>query len=258
MLPLLLIITSDRALTDSMRHEIGVAGFKAYYVETLASARAVMAQWRFDAVVLYAEGFEGRIQGMLAGLCRDEGVPILLGEPGADEEEQLRVLEAGASQVVVEPTSARVLAAQLRRLIDVAHPRQPHEPKEVRFGSLRLDPSRAAASVRFEVMIRSSGSIDSRRPLGRLRLGMQGARRRIGATLRHEKYRCVCMFAIDHAPRPWSGSQIRVLSTCWRSPCPSPFPSSSSSMSPVRAGDAASRRSSRKACRRTSTTTASC
>ena len=147
MLPLLLIITSDRALTDSMRHEIGVAGFKAYYVETLASARAVMAQWRFDAVVLYAEGFEGRIQGMLASLCRDEGVPILLVEPGADEEEQLRALEAGASQLVVEPTSARVLAAQLHRLIDVAHPRRPHEPKEVRFGPLRLDPSRAAASV---------------------------------------------------------------------------------------------------------------
>ena len=147
MLPLLLIITSNRTAADSLRHEVGVAGFKAYYVETLASALAVMAQWRFDAIVLYAAGFESRIQDMLAGLSRDEGVPILLVEPGADEDEQLRALAAGASQVVVEAMSARVLAAQLRRLIDVAHPRQPHEPKEVRFGPLRLDPSRAAASV---------------------------------------------------------------------------------------------------------------
>lgn len=147
MLPLLLIITSDRALADSLRHEIGAAGFRAYYVETLASALAVMAQWRFDAVVLYAHGFEGKVQEMLASLRRDAGGPILLVEPGADEEEQLRSLEAGASQLVVEPTSTRVLAAQLRRLIDVARPRSPQEPSEVRFGPLRLDPRRAAASV---------------------------------------------------------------------------------------------------------------
>jgi DNA-binding response OmpR family regulator len=160
MLPLLLIITSNRTLADSLRHEVGVAGFRAYYVETLASALAVMAQWRFDAIVLYAEGFEGRIHDMLAGLSRDEGVPILLVETGADEEEQLRALEAGASQLVVEPTSARVLAAQLRRLIDVAHPRQPHEPKEVRFGSLRLDPSRAAASVGDSPVALTSGEFE--------------------------------------------------------------------------------------------------
>ena len=147
MLPLLLIITSNRALADSLRHEIGAAGFKAYYVETLASALVVMAQWRFDAVVLYAQGFEGRVQEMLASLRRDDGGPILLVESGADEEEQLRALEAGASQLVVEPTSTRVLAAQLRRLIDVAHPRAPQEPSEVRFGPLRLDPRRAAASI---------------------------------------------------------------------------------------------------------------
>jgi DNA-binding response OmpR family regulator len=147
MLPLLLIITSNRSIADSLRHEITAAGFKAYYVETLASALAVMAQWRFDAVVLYAQGFGTGVSEMLASLSRDEGVPILLVEPGADEAEQLRGLEAGASQLMVEPTSTRVLAAQLRRLIDVAHPRPPQELSEVRFGPLRLDPRRAAASV---------------------------------------------------------------------------------------------------------------
>ena len=136
MLPLLLIITSNRVLADSLRHEIGAAGFKAYYVETLASALVVMAQWRFDAVVLYAQGFEGRVQEMLASLRRDDSGPILLVKSGADEEEQLRALEAGASQLVVEPTWTRVLAAQL-----------PQEPSEVRFGPLRLDPRRAAASI---------------------------------------------------------------------------------------------------------------
>jgi DNA-binding response OmpR family regulator len=74
-------------------------------------------------------------------------VPILLVEAGADVAEQLRALEAGASQLVNEPTSTRVLAAQLRRLIDVAHPRRPQEFPEVRFGPLRLDLRLAAASV---------------------------------------------------------------------------------------------------------------
>ncbi len=107
-----------------------------------------MAQWRFDAVVLYAGGFEAALAEMLASLRRDRGVPILLVDAGADEAAQLRALEAGASQLVVEPTSTRVLAAQLRRLIDVARPRLPQEdPSEVRFGPLRLDYALPAASV---------------------------------------------------------------------------------------------------------------
>ena len=55
--------------------------------------------------------------------------------------------EAGASQDRRRAASTRVVAAQLRRLIDVAHPRQQQESSEVRFGPLRLDPRRATASV---------------------------------------------------------------------------------------------------------------
>jgi two-component system OmpR family response regulator len=146
MLPLLLVITSDRTTSEPFRHEISASGFKAYYVETLTSALGVMGQWHFDAVLLHAHGFDGALAHMLASLRRDAGVPILLVAPGADEDEQLQALDAGASQVVAE-ASTRVVAAQLRRLIDVSHPRQPQESSEVRFGSLRLDPRRAAASV---------------------------------------------------------------------------------------------------------------
>jgi DNA-binding response OmpR family regulator len=146
-LPLLLLITSDRTGSQPLRHEISASGFKAYCVETLTSALGVMAQWRFDAVLLQAEGFEGSLADMLSSLRRGDGMPILLVDPGADEDQQVQALEAGASQVVVDVTSTRVLAAQLRRLIDVAHPRQQQESSEVRFGPLRLDPRRARASV---------------------------------------------------------------------------------------------------------------
>ena len=147
MLPLLLVITFDRANSQPFRRELGAAGFKAYYVESLSSALGVVAQWHFDAILLDADGFAGAVLDMLENLQRDAGVPILLVLDDADEDAQLRALESGASQVVVGPTSTRVIAAQLGRLIDVSHKRLDQDLSEVRFGPLRLDPRRASARI---------------------------------------------------------------------------------------------------------------
>ena len=146
-LPLLLVITADRVIAEPLRHDVAAAGFKAYYVETLDSALGVIAQWQFDAVLLHAQGFEDALPHMLRRLRDDVGVPTLLVLDHGDEERQLQALEAGASQVLVEPTSMRIVALQLHRLIDVSHHRLPHEAAEVRFGPLRLDPRRAAATI---------------------------------------------------------------------------------------------------------------
>ena len=147
MLPLLLVITADRDLSEPFRRELNAAGFKAYYVETLSSALAVVGQWQFDAVLLHGRGFERATEHMLQSLRDVAGLPLLLVLDRASEELQLRVLEAGASQVLVEPTSMRIVAAQLRRLIDLSHQRLTQESAEVRFGPLRLDPRRASASI---------------------------------------------------------------------------------------------------------------
>jgi DNA-binding response OmpR family regulator len=146
-LPLLLVITADRVVAEPLRHDLAAAGFKAYYVETLASALGVVAQWQFDAILLDAQGFDDALPHMLGRLRDDVGVPLLLVLDHGDEERQLQALEAGASQVLVEPTSMRIVAAQLRRLIDVSHQRLHHEAAEIRFGPLRLDPRRAAATI---------------------------------------------------------------------------------------------------------------
>ena len=149
MLPLVLAITADRLVSEPFRHGLSASGFKAYYVETLASALGVVTQWQFDAVLLQSQGFaDEAVLGMLGRLRDEAGVPILLIlDDGDDEERQLQALESGASQVLVEPTSMRIVAAQLRRLIDVSHQRIRQESAEVRFGPLRLDPRRAAASI---------------------------------------------------------------------------------------------------------------
>jgi DNA-binding response OmpR family regulator len=146
-LPLVLVITADHVVAQPLRHDLATAGFKAYYVETLASAFGVVSQWQFDAVLLHAQGFDDALPLMLGRLRDDVGVPVLLVLDHGDEERQIVALEAGASQVLVEPTSMRIVTAQLRRLIDVSHQRLRHEAAEVRFGPLRLDPRRAAATI---------------------------------------------------------------------------------------------------------------
>jgi DNA-binding response OmpR family regulator len=147
MLPLVLVITFDRDLSEPFRHELSSAGFKAYYVETPSSALAVVSQWQFDAVLFLGRGFEDAMTRTLQSLRDAAELPILLVVDAADEGRQLEVLDAGAAQLLVEPTSMRIVAAQLRRLIDLSHQRLKQESAEVRFGPLRLDPRRAAASI---------------------------------------------------------------------------------------------------------------
>ena len=147
MLPLVLAITADRDLSAPCRRELSAAGFKAYYVETLSSALAVFAQWQFDAVLLRSRGFKDETTNMLRCLRDTAGVPILLVHDDDDEERQLQLLDAGASQIVVEPTSMRIVAAQLRHLVDLSHQQLKQESAHVRFGPLHLDPRRATASI---------------------------------------------------------------------------------------------------------------
>jgi DNA-binding response OmpR family regulator len=160
MLPLVLAITADRDLSAPCRRELSAAGFKAYYVETLSSALAVFSQWRFDAVLLRSRGFGDETTHMLRCLRDMAGVPILLVHDDDDEERQLQLLDAGSSQVVVEPTSMRIVAAQLRRLIDLSHQQLKHESSQVRFGALRLDPRRASVSVGDVPVTLTSGEFE--------------------------------------------------------------------------------------------------
>jgi DNA-binding response OmpR family regulator len=159
-LPLVLVITADRVISEPLRPGLGAAGFKAYYVESLSSALGVVAQWQFDAILLHAQGFDDALPHMLASLRDDTGAPILLVLDHGDEERQLQALESGACQVLVEPTSTRIVAAQLRRLIDVSHQLLRHEAVEVRFGPLRLDPRCAAATIGHVQLALTSGEFE--------------------------------------------------------------------------------------------------
>ena len=156
----MLVITADRVASEPFRRELSAAGFKAYYVETLSAALAVFAQWKFDAVLLHGQGFGEAVAPMLSRLRDEAGVPLLLVLDRADERQQLDALEAGASQVLVEPTSMRIVAAQLRCLIDVSHQRWGDESTVVAFGPLHLDPRRAAATLVDTRLALTSGEFE--------------------------------------------------------------------------------------------------
>jgi DNA-binding response OmpR family regulator len=159
-LPLVLVITADRVASEPFRHELNAAGFKAYYVETLSSALGVVSQWQFDAVLLHGQGFGAAAAHMLSRLRDDAAVPILFVLDRGDEEQQLQALDAGASQVLVEPTSMRIVAAQLRRLVDVSHQQSKQESAAVAFGPLRLDPRRAVATLGNASLALTSGEFE--------------------------------------------------------------------------------------------------
>ena len=160
MLPLLLVITAERDLAEPFRRELSAAGFKAYYVEAPSSAIAILGQWQFDAILLHGRGFGRSATHMLRSLRDAAGVPTLLVLDSADEELQLEMLDAGASQVLVEPTSMRIVAAQLRRLIDLSHQRSRQDSAEVRVGPLRLDPRRATATIGDTQLALTSGEFE--------------------------------------------------------------------------------------------------
>jgi DNA-binding response OmpR family regulator len=160
MLPLVLVIASDRDLCEPFRHELSGAGFKAYYVESLPSALAVLAQWRFDAALLLGRGFDASLLRLLQSLRDAADVPTLAVLDAASEERQLQVLDAGAAQVLVEPTSLRIVAAQLRCLVGIAQQRPRHERADVHFGPLRLDPRRATARIGDAELALTSGEFE--------------------------------------------------------------------------------------------------
>ncbi len=192
MLPLLLVISSPVAVSDPLRLELSASGFKTYYVETLASALRVVAQWQFDAAVVDTEQLGNEISKVVRSLRDRSPIPILAILYSDDEDLLLKVLSAGATQALPPSTSPRVIAAQLQRLVEVSRPRSIDDARRVQLGPLWLDPRRAVATVdgvdvgltgsEFELLLllaAEAGQLVHRDTIGRtLRSGAASQRRR--------------------------------------------------------------------------------
>jgi DNA-binding response OmpR family regulator len=160
-MPLCLIVARDPAFGATLAAEIERCGLRPYRVEGLTAALAAVGQCRFDAVAIDGDGFLATLPQALAELRARLPAPILVLTSCADEEQQIAALDCGANEVHLKPSSGRLIAAKLRRLIDLGPPpAAPAPPREVRLGALRLEPGRAGASVGAAALPLTAGEFD--------------------------------------------------------------------------------------------------
>ena len=143
---LCLTIQSDPSLATTINAGLESYGLKPYQVSTIKSAIAVMAQWRFDVVMLDADGFGDKVPDMLTEL-RDCRVPILVSSSALEEHAQIRQLELGATALVTKPASMRLTALRLRKLAEIRQEAPPNVSAEIRLGPLLIDTRRVRVSV---------------------------------------------------------------------------------------------------------------
>ena len=134
------------AVGDRFEAELSGCGFKAWRAASMRGASALLRAWRFDAALLDADAFGPRHVEMLRGLRRESRAPLLLLTHALDEAGELAALDSGATEIVRKPASARLLAAKLRRLLEIGST-PPDEPPEVTLGPLRMSARDGSASV---------------------------------------------------------------------------------------------------------------
>ncbi|MCE9660128.1 MAG: response regulator transcription factor [Burkholderiales bacterium] len=164
MLPLCLIVGSDAVDPAGLHREFDGFGFKPYAVATFSSALGMIRQWQFDAVLVDGDGHAGSLLHALPELRDRSNAPIVVVWSDSAERRQIEALQGGATEVIVKPASARLIAAKLHRLIEIGKERPPagaEEPRAVvRLGPLRLDPRRAAASVGDAPLVLTTGEFE--------------------------------------------------------------------------------------------------
>lgn len=142
---LCLVIQRDPSLARETVALIEPSGVRSHVVDSIGGALLLIGQWRFDAVLLDADGFGGRVADTIAQLKR-RSLPLLVLSSEADEQEQLAWLRHGAAEVVIRPASSRLLSMKLARLAASADA-PAATSAELRLGPLVLDTARGAAFV---------------------------------------------------------------------------------------------------------------
>jgi DNA-binding response OmpR family regulator len=160
---LCLVIQSDPVLAGATHRGLDLYGLRPYHVASAKSALAALRQWRFDVVLLDADGFGEGVADLLAQL-RETTVPIVVSSSRFDEETQIRRLEQGATALVARLEPMRLTALRLRKLAELRRDEARDLPLEVRLGPLLIDTRRARASVQgrplelssrqFEILLR--------------------------------------------------------------------------------------------------------
>jgi len=142
-----LIIERDSSLAEAIQQTFPAFALKPCLVDSREAALDLMRQWRFDAVVLDARAVGPACLQTLQTLRARSRTPLLLLAGTHDEQAQIASLESGATEIVVMPASARLIAAKLRRLIEAGAHEPQDDVSEISVGPLAMDARRARVTI---------------------------------------------------------------------------------------------------------------
>jgi two-component system phosphate regulon response regulator OmpR len=142
--PHLLVVDDDLRLRDLLRRYLADNGFRVTGAADAAEARAQLASFAFDLVVLDVM-MPGETGLALTRALRERAaprVPVLLLTAMGEPEDRVNGLEQGADDYLAKPFEPRELVLRIRNILQRRLSAAP-ATVEIRFGNFRFDPSRA-------------------------------------------------------------------------------------------------------------------
>ena len=136
--PHLLVVDDDARLLSLLRRYLADSGFRVTIAGDAAEARANLASFAFDLVVLdvMMPGESGL--DLTRALRREGRVPVLLLTAMAEPEDRINGLEQGADDYLSKPFEPRELVLRIRNILQ-RRPAAAAGKREVRFGGCRFD-----------------------------------------------------------------------------------------------------------------------
>jgi two-component system phosphate regulon response regulator OmpR len=140
----LLVVDDDARLRDLLRRYLSENGFRVTVAGDAAEARANLASFAFDLIVLdvMMPGDSGLdLTRELRAADRRPAVPILILTAMAEPEDRVNGLEEGADDYLAKPFEPRELVLRIRNILERRGARD--EAAMLRFGAFRFDLARA-------------------------------------------------------------------------------------------------------------------
>jgi two-component system, OmpR family, phosphate regulon response regulator OmpR len=136
--PHLLVVDDDARLRELLRRYLSESGFRVTTAPDAGEARANLASFAFDLVVLDVM-MPDESGLVLTRALRQEGrVPVLLLTAMGEPEDRVNGLEQGADDYLSKPFEPRELVLRIRNLLQ-RRPAADADRREVRFGGCRFD-----------------------------------------------------------------------------------------------------------------------
>ena len=147
--PHLLVVDDDLRLRELLRRYLSDSGFRVTGAADAAEARAQLASFTFDLVVLDVM-MPGESGIELTHALRQRTasrVPVLLLTAMGEPEDRVNGLEQGADDYLAKPFEPRELVLRIRNILQ-RRPEPGGVAGEVRFGIFRFDLARGTRSAR--------------------------------------------------------------------------------------------------------------